>query len=441
MDNIIETNLRHHWHPASQMKDYETVKPITIKSAKGSYIKLTNGKEVIDAISSWWCKSLGHNHPRLKRALLRQATQFEHVIGTNTCNQTLSKLSEKLGTMTKTLPRVFYAGDGSCAVEIAMKMSLHSRQITGEPGRYKFMALQNSYHGETLLALSGSDLPKYRQPYEKIVVPVLFIPNIPYVSSKEDPLWNDCSAVWPQIENFLNQHASDLTAIIVEPIIQGAGGMRIYSQDFLRRLRGWTLKKGVHLIADEIMTGIGRTGLPLACQHSDIEPDFICLSKGLTAGWLPFSAVLIEESIYQLFYDDYRVGKNFLHSHTYSGNALGAAVALETLHIMEEEGIYEKAIFLENALKELMEKVAQETGALKNIRHLGGIVAADLSLENADPSRRYGSEIFSHALDLGAFLRPLGETIYWLPPLNIKMGDLAKLADITRNSIQKVVKF
>ena len=441
MDRIIAQNLRHHWHPASQMKDYETLKPLPIKSAKGTYLKLTNGKEVIDAISSWWCKSLGHNHPRLKRALLKQVDQFEHVIGTNTCNQTLAKLSEKLGTMTKTLSRVFYAGDGSSAVEIAMKMSLHSRQITGESGRYKFMALQNGYHGETLLALSASDLQQYRQPYEKIAVPVLFIPNIPYVSSKEDPLWKDCSASWPAIETFLNHHATDLTAIIVEPIVQGAGGMLIYSQDFLRRLRGWTLRQGMHLIADEIMTGIGRTGLPLACGHSDIESDFICLSKGLTAGWLPFSAVLIQESIYQLFYNDYRAGKNFLHSHTYSGNALGAAVALEILHIMEEEGIYEKTILLETVLKELMERVAQDTEALKNIRHLGGIVAADLSIENADPSRRYGFEIFSHALDLGAFLRPLGETVYWLPPLNIKISDLEKLSDITQKSIQNTLRF
>jgi len=422
------------------MKDYETLKPLPIESAKGVYLKLTNGEKVIDAISSWWCKSLGHNHPRLKKALLKQVDQFEHVIGTNTCNRTLAKLSEKLGTMTKTLSKVFYAGDGSSSVEIAMKMSLHSRQITGEAGRYKFIALKNSYHGETLLALSASNLQKYRQPYEKIAVPVLFIPNIPYVASREDPLWKDCSVVWPKIEAFLNQHANNLTAIIVEPIVQGAGGMRIYSQDFLKRLREWTLRQGIHLIADEIMTGIGRTGLPLACQHSDIEPDFICLSKGLTSGWLPFSAVLILESIYQLFYDDYRAGKNFLHSHTFSGNALGAAVALETLHIMEEEGVYEKAMLLETVLKELMEKVAQDTGVLKSIRNLGGIVVADLSVENADPSRRYGFEIFSHALDLGAFLRPLGNTIYWLPPLNININELEKLADITQKSIQNTMR-
>ena len=439
MTDFTAKNLRYHWHPASQMKDYETIKPLPIHSAKGCYLKLTNGKKVIDAISSWWCKSLGHGHPRLKKALLTQANKFEHVIGTNTCNQTLANLSEKLGSLLPPLTKVFYAGDGSCAVEIALKMSLHSRAVEGDSKRFKFMALQNGYHGETLLALSVSDLKKYRQAYEKILVPVMVVPMGVYVSSKNDPLWADCSFLWPQTEAFLNKHGKNLTALIVEPLVQGAGGMLIYSQDFLKRLRTWTAQNSVHLIADEIMTGMGRTGLPLACQHSQIVPDFVCLSKGLTAGWLPFSAVLIKESLYDLFYNDYGLGKNFLHSHTYSGNALGAAVALETFHIMEEEGICEKAQSLEGHLRDLMEDVSNKTGVLKNVRSLGGIVAADLQLPQGNSAYRYDFDIFSQALELGAFLRPLGNTIYWLPPLTISINTLEKLAKITQKSIENTV--
>ena len=413
------------WHPCSQMKDYETFKPLVINKAYGPYLELADGRKIIDAISSWWCKSLGHNHPRLKQALFKQAERFEHVILANTTNNTIEALAKKLSQLTHNLNKIFFAGDGSCAVEIAMKMSIHSRLLQGKCHKTQFMALLNSYHGETCGALSVSDLGLYRDPYKEILFNPIFIKNIPYINNKNDPLWNDCSDYWPAIEKQLNQHAKNTTAIIVEPIVQGAGGMLIYSKDFLYRLRQWTHKNNIHLIADEIMTGLGRTGLPLACQYANIEPDFLCLSKGLTGGWLPFSAVLTTNEIYNLFYHV----EPFLHSHTYTGNALAASVALECLTILEQENIYQQVQNNENYLYNLMFEIAENTKKLTNIRNIGAIVAADLIDGN-------GYAVYKKAVELGALLRPLGNTIYWLPPLNIGKQVLKELQNITQLAIE-----
>lgn len=436
-NTLITRDLKHIWHPCSQMKDYEIFEPLVIKSAKDSYFELSDGTKVIDAISSWWCKSLGHGHIRLKQALLKQLEKFEHVIFANTCNETIVELSEKLANMTKTLDKVFYACEGSSAVEIAIKMSFHASKIKSE-NRNQIIALQNSYHGETGLALSVSDLGLYRKPYEDILIPVTFLENIPYVSSKEDPKWENCFESWQIVEQQLQKHQDNLVAIIVEPIIQGAGGMRVYSKDFLKRLRAWTIEHKVYLIVDEIMTGFGRTGMPLAIQHAEIEPDFICLAKGLTAGWLPMSAVLTTSEIYRLFYDDYERSKSFLHSHTHSGNALAAAIALENMKILEDENIYACVKNMEPMLYQLMLEVADKTNRLTNIRHIGAVVAADLVLNEKQQNERYGYKVFQEALQLGAFLRPLGNTIYWLPPLNTDQEVLEKLQDITIRAINKI---
>lgn len=433
---IAARDLQHIWHPCSQMKDYETFKPLLIKNAKGCYIELQSGHRLIDAISSWWCKSLGHSHPALKKALFNQANRFEHVILANTCQEPLVRLAEKLASFTKTLQKVFFASEGSSAVEIALKMSLHARIISGDTKRTQFMALENGYHGETILALAASDLSLYRKPYQSLLPKISFLTSLPYLSSERDPLWDDCSKSWPTIEAQLNQHASTLSAIIFEPIIQGSGGMRLYSKDFLVRLQKWARSHQVHLIADEIMTGLGRTGYPLACQHADVEPDFICLSKGLTGGFLPMSAVLTTNNIYDLFYDDYETGKSFLHSHTFSGNALAAAVAWECLHILETEDIYTKVRVQAPYLRHLMQNVANETKRLTNIRGIGSIIAADLILEPHQHTKRYGYQIYQEAIKMGALLRPLGNTIYWLPPLNIKNKTLKQLSNITSRAIQ-----
>lgn len=435
MQPLIIKDLQHNWHPCSQMKDLAEHPPVLVKAAQGSYLELGDGTRLIDAISSWWCKPLGHGHPVLKQALTKQLAQFEHVMFANTTYENIILLSEKLAQLTTSLDKVFYASDGSCAVEIAMKMSLHARQIQGQSKRTRFMALENSYHGETALTMSVSDLGLYKAPYAAVLTDAFFLRGIPYVNSVNDPVWHDCSAYWPAILQQLEAHAEQLTAILVEPIVQGAAGMKIYSQDFLQRLRVWTASKGIHLIADEIMTGLGRTGLPLACQHAQIEPDFLCLAKALTGGCLPLSATLTSSAIYQLFYDDYAKGKSFLHSHTHTGNALAVSVALACLQVLEQEQIYQKTQALALQLSQAMQAVADETGKLTNLRQIGAIAAGDLIPQ--DKQARLGFKVGQAAIAHGALIRPIGNALYWLPPLTLSSQELQSLQEITVKAVRK----
>lgn len=433
--DMLALDLAHNWHPCSQMKDYETFKPLLIKQAYGSYIELTNKKKIIDAISSWWCKSLGHQHPRLKKALKQQIEKFEHVIFANTTYPSIIQLSQKLSNLMPGLTKVFYAGDGSSAVEIALKMSIHSRLLSGETKKTKFVSLKNAYHGETSGAMSVSDLGLYRKPYQPLLFDTILIEPA-YVHSSQDPVWDDASDAWAKCENILNPIHDTITAIIVEPIVQGAAGMQIYSKDFLYKLACFAKNKNIHLIADEIMTGIGRTGKMLATEYADIVPDFLCIGKGLTAGWLAFSAVLTNNAIYQYFYDDYEKGTAFLHSHTYSGNALGVSLALAALSVFEEENLSERANYLQTKMRTYFEAIAEETGLFKNIRGIGGIIAADLHLSGNKSSVRAGYHLYKTAIECGALLRPLGNTCYWMPPLNIREKTLASLYQITLQALK-----
>ncbi len=434
IQDLVAWDLEHNWHPCAQMKDYEIFKPMVLRSAQGSWIELEDGRRLIDGISSWWSKSLGHGHPRLRRALLEQVEKFEHVMFAHTTHQVIVELSERLASLSPGLSRINYSSDGSCAVEVAIKMSLHAQQLLGRPQRTEFMSLENAYHGETCAALAMTSVERFRKPYQSLLPNVHYLEGIPYVSGISDHLWNDCGEIWPMIEQQLNPLSERLSAILVEPIVQGAAGMLIYSADFLKRLRAWTEAHGIHLIADEIMTGIGRTGLPLASYYGDIQPDFLCLGKGLTSGWLPMSVMLTRDSIYQLFYDDYENGKSFLHSHTFSGNALAAAVALECLKVMDDEKIYAKVQEDQAYLQSLFQAVADETGELENIRGIGAIVAGDLKVRN--PGERRGFSFYQKAAELGAIIRPLGNTLYWAPPLNTDRETLQKLQSITLKALQ-----
>jgi adenosylmethionine-8-amino-7-oxononanoate aminotransferase len=427
------------WHPCSQMKDYEAFPPVEVAGAEGSHLLLRDGSRLIDANSSWWCKTLGHGHPRLREALRRQADRFEHVISANTSNETLVELSARLAALCPPLGHAFYAGDGSSAVEIALKLSLHAQRIQGRPERTRFIALSNGYHGESGLSLAVSDLGLYREPYAAVLPEPFILGGLPYVSSPDDPLWNDCGALWSALEAALEPMAATSAALIVEPVLQGAGGMRVYSPDLLRRLRAWTARHGVHLVADEILTGFWRTGAPLAVHHAGIVPDVLCLSKGLTAGWMPFSAALVHPDLYALFYADYGRGRDFLHSNTYSGNALGAAVALEALRIYSEPGFGEQVAGLSRRMAKLWGEVVAATGALENPRAVGAMVAADLRLPGNLKDTRAGFAVFREAVARGALLRPLGNTLYWLPPLNTEDGTLDRLAEITAASIRAVL--
>lgn len=429
--NLITRDLQHIWHPCTPMKDFELNPPIIVTKARGSYLYTNKGK-IIDAISSWWCKSLGHRHPNVTKAIKKQLQQFEHIISANTTHKTIVELGEVLSHLTGK-QHLYFGSDGSSAVEIAMKLALHAQKLRGHPEKCEFLSLKNAYHGETLATMAVSSLGLFKQPYEAITLKNTFIDPLPYVNQQNEFLWDNCESVWEQVLPILKAKQANAAAIIVEPIIQGAAGMQLYSADFLNRIAKFAKENQIYLIADEIMTGLCRTGPWLASSHAKIDPDLICVSKGLTSGTIPLSCTLIDNSIYELFYEQPRIN-NFLHSHTFSGHALGCAAALATLKVMQEINLPEKIKILEQMLLHAFKEVAYTSGRITNIRNIGGIVAGDII---DDPNGTATAAICQGALVQGALLRPIGNTLYWLPPLNITQETIGKLAKITLNSIDK----
>ncbi len=433
-ESLLAEDLKHIWHPCTQMKDLATNPPLIVHGAKGSYLYTDRGP-IIDGISSWWCKSLGHGFPAVINAINEQLSTFEHVLGAGTTYSKLVQLGIRLSEISG-LQHLFFASDGACAVEIAMKLVLHANQKKGFSTRNQFIALKNSYHGETLATLSVSDLGLYKQPFRDLGPSCHFLQNIPYVLNEEDPLWHDCSLVWEAALKELEAIKENVCALIIEPLIQGAGGMLIYSRDFLRKLRAWTEENQIYLIADEIMTGFGRTGQWLACHHANITPDLICISKGLTSGTLPLSCVLIDSAIYDLFYHDVADGQSFLHSHTYSGNPLAVSAALQTIETMTSLHINQRAKELGRLMHQYFKEIARESGKIHHVRTLGAMVAGDLETRANDP--RIGYRLHLEAQKKGALLRPLGNTLYWLPPLTTEPHTIEQLADITLAAIKAI---
>ncbi|MDF1759287.1 MAG: adenosylmethionine--8-amino-7-oxononanoate transaminase [Coxiellaceae bacterium] len=412
------------WHPCSN--NSQSKPALTVASASGCYLQAEDGRQVLDAISSWWCKPLGHGNAALRQALVNQANQLEHTLLGDVTHPQIERLSENLLALAPHLSKAFYASDGACAVEIAIKMSVQSRRVNGDTQRTQLIALKNSYHGETCGALAVTQTSAFRQGFESLLMPCEFIHNMPYCSGPDDILWHDAELAWRQTEKQLQPLVNTATALVIEPIVQGAGGMRIYSADFLQRLVSWAQANNIYVIADEIMTGLGRTGKWLASDYADIKPDFVCMGKAVTGGWLPMSVVLTSDTIF----DALSTNQNdFVHSHTFSGNPLAAAVANTALTEMKRIDICQRAQQLQPLLRDGMQQVAEETKRLTNVRAIGGIVAADFVDD-------YSVENFAaRALEQNVLLRPLGRTLYWLPPLTITANEIESLVSATKSSI------
>lgn len=433
-DDLIAKDLHHIWHPCTLMKDFERQPPLIVHAASGSYIDTNEGR-LIDGISSWWCKSLGHGHPAIVAAIREQLNHFEHVMPSNTTHAQIVALAEELADISHK-QHIYFASDGACAVEIAIKLAIQATAIRGQPERRQLIALRHGYHGETLGALSVSDLDVYKQPWKNLLTTCHFLDPLPYICHTDDPLWQNAAAYWPAIQQQLDAIQQDCCAIILEPIIQGANGLWPYSADFLARLAAYAKQHNLYLIADEIMTGFGRTGQWLACDHAGIEADMVCLSKGLTSGSIPLSCVLIDHDIYQLYYDQTNPEHYFLHSHTYSGNPLAVAAALATIQTMRAEDINQQARELGRYMHHCFQQVVTQTGYFSNIRSLGAIVAADFQ-ENTLP--HFSFSFAQAAQRCGALLRPMGNTLYWFPPLNTSFETIDHLADITAQAMQTIL--
>ncbi|MEG2984559.1 MAG: adenosylmethionine--8-amino-7-oxononanoate transaminase [Peptostreptococcaceae bacterium] len=445
--NLVEKDLKYIWHPCSQMKDYETFNPIVIESGDGVYLYDIDGNEYIDAISSWWCNLFGHANKRINKAISNQVNTLEHVIFANFTHKPAVKLCERIIQIAPDrLKKVFFTDNGSASVECALKMSFQYHAQVGNEKKKKFVAITDAYHGETIGALSVGDLDLYSKVYKPIMLNTARVEGPDCYRCKFKKQREYCSAeCFLYMQEYIEDNHEEIASVIIEPMVQGAAGMKIYSPIYLRKLRDICDKYDIHLIADEIAVGFGRTGKMFACEHADVSPDFMCLSKGLTAGYVPMALVLTTDKIYDAFYDDYSTYKAFMHSHTYSGNPIGCTIANEVLDIFEDEDI-----LLQNQSKAkcFYNKIQQSLGSHEHvgeIRSSGLINAIELVVdketkEGFDSNLRLGYKIYQRALKKGVLLRPLGNVLYFNPPYVICEDDMDKMIRVCKECIDEVLK-
>ena len=415
------------WHPCTQMKDHETLPLIPIKKAHGVYLEDFEGNRYIDAISSWWVNMFGHTNKYINEKIKEQLDTLEHVILAGFTHEQVVRLSERLVKLTPDgLEKCFYSDNGSSAVEVALKMSYHAHLNDGKKNKSMFVSLTNSYHGETIGALSVGDVELYKNTYEPLLLKTIQTP-VP-----KDMSLSAAMSAANEFEKLCKEKADEISAIILEPLIQGAGSMHMYHESYLVLVREICDKYDVHLIADEVMVGFGRTGELFACAKAGITPDFIVLSKGLTGGYLPLSVVLTTNDIYAKFYCDYSEHKAFLHSHSYTGNALACAAANATLDIFENDHIVEKNRELSNYMGEKLQKFL-ELENVESIRQTGMICAIDLKAYSSE--ERIGLKVYQYGLKHGVLLRPLGNVIYFMPPYIITKREIDKMMETAFNAI------
>jgi adenosylmethionine---8-amino-7-oxononanoate aminotransferase len=430
------------WHPCSQMQEHHDGAPlIAIRRGRGVWLEGYDGRRWLDAISSWWTNLFGHAHPLIAEAVGRQAEELEHVLLAGFGHAPAIQLAERLLALAPPgLRRVFYADNGSAAVEVALKMSFHSHRNDGDSGRTRFIALENGYHGETLGALAVTDIPLYRRTYAPLMMHPLFAPSPDaYLAAPGEDAQACAARAADALAMLLEREGAHVAALIVEPLVQCAGGMRMHHPSYLRRARELCDRHGVHLIADEIAVGFGRTGTLFACEQAGIAPDLMCLSKGLTGGFLPLSAVLATEAIYTSFLDPGRE-RAFLHSHSYSGNPIACAAALATLDLFAGHDVLADNRRRAARMAELAAPIAAHPH-VADVRQTGMIVAFEMVADRATlqpwpAADRRGQRAYLHALERGVLLRPLGDVLYWMPPYCIEDEQLELLADVTRGAIE-----
>lgn len=425
----LDDDLRHVWHPYTQMLTAPA--PLPVERAEGVHLHLSGGRKVLDGVSSWWVNLHGHNHPRLNAALAAQAEKLAQVIYAGFAHEPGARLAAELSRRAPgRLPRVFYSDDGSTAVEVALKMAyqLWRHRKAGEPGgmgRNLFVAFDDAYHGDTFGAMAAGGVPVFHSAFRDLFCEV---------RRAATPVSRRRGSGSPEIEEILEREGERVAAVIVEPILQGAGGMLIHDGAFLRRIREATARRGIPLIADEVFTGFGRTGRFFACEHGPIVPDLLCLSKALSAGYLPFAATLASQEIYEAFLSEDR-GRTFFHGHSYTGNALACAVGLESLALFDESGALERIAGLEALFARRLARLAGHP-RVEATRNVGHLAALDLRpggeggyLDGLGP--RLGRAF----LERGILLRPLGNTLYFLPPYVITDAEAEGVFD----AIEEVV--
>ncbi|HWP10964.1 MAG TPA: adenosylmethionine--8-amino-7-oxononanoate transaminase [Ramlibacter sp.] len=408
--SLAARSLRSVWHPCTQMKLHEEEPPVAIARGEGAWLHDVEGKRYLDGISSWWVNLFGHSHPHIKAALADQLERLDHVMLAGFTHAPVVELSERLAALTG-LGHAFYGSDGASATEIALKMSAHFWRNSGRPAKSRFVGLAGGYHGETVGALAVTDIAIFRGAYAPLVRLAATVPSPDARGAQPGESASDVAGRSAgALEAWLDEHHHETAALILEPLVQCAAGMAMHDARYLRLARALCDRYEVHLVVDEIATGFGRTGTMFAHQQAGIRPDFICLSKGLTGGTLPLSAVLTTDSVYEAFYDD-EAARGFLHSHSYTGNPLACRAALATLEIFEQHDVLARNAVLARTLDDAFAPLTRHA-RIRHARRLGMIWAWDVATSLPDFSRRY----HRHAMAHGLLLRPIGRTIYAMPP-------------------------
>src|SRR4051812_31073758 len=425
-EQIIALDKAHVWHPYTPMDEYiAETNPLVIARASGSRLFDADGRSYLDGNSSWWCAALGHNHPRLVRALQAQAERLSHTALAGMTHEPAALLAKNLVAVAPPgLEHVFFSDDGSTAVEVALKMSLQYWAQNGRPERTRFVALDGAYHGDTLGATALMGVEVFRRPFASVLIECLRVPAAS----------DGYERAFAALEQLLERESDRIAAVVLEPMVQGAAGMRTYDAEFLRRARALTSQHDVILVLDEVFAGYGRTGPMWACDHAGIAPDILCTAKGFTGGMLPMSATLTTPRIFQGFFGGSE--RAFYYGHTFTGNPLGAAIALEVLRVYEEECVIERAAVKAERIRAAFAGFADLPGVLTT-RSLGMIGVLELQGRQSYLERG-GLRVYHEALRRGAYLRPMGNVVYITPPLNITDADLDELLGIVEGSVRSL---
>ena len=444
LDELKQDARRYIWHPFTQMKDWEKETPIIIERGKGGYLYDIDGNRYLDGVSSIWVNLHGHRKPVLDQAIRHQINKISHSTLLGLTNVPAIQLAKKLIEQApKGLTKVFYSDNGSTAVEIALKMSLQYWQLKGKPRKTRYLSLVNAYHGDTIGSVSLGGIDIFHERYRPLLFPTFKV-GAPYCYrcflGKTYP---QCElACADELEKTLELHHKEIAAVVVEPLLQGAAGMIVWPAGYLSRLRELCTRYGILMIADEVLTGFGRTGRMFACQHENVTPDFMAIAKGLSGGYLPIAATLTTQEIYDAFLGEYDEFKAFFHGHSYTGNQLACAASLANLKIFEKEKVLEKLGKKIALLKQELSLLFKQphVGDIRQVGLTAGIeLVRDKHTKEPYPlSERRGFQVASEAKKRGMLIRPLGNVIVLMPPLSVDLRTLRRMVRILSKSIQTV---
>lgn len=435
----IARSLKSVWHPCTQMQHHETVPLVPVSHGRGAWLYDHDGRRYLDAISSWWVNLFGHANPRINAALKDQLDKLEHAMLAGFTHEPVIALSEQLAARTgHVLGHCFYASDGASAVEIALKMSFHAWRNAGQTGKQEFVCLKGSYHGETIGALAVTDVPLFRDAYGPLLRQAHVVATPDARSAQDGESAADVARRAAQeLETLLQQRADHIAAVIVEPLVQCAAGMAMHDPAYLTEVRALCDRYQVHLIADEIAVGCGRTGTFFACEQANIWPDFLCLSKGISGGYLPLSLVMTRAAIYDAFYHT-EVARGFLHSHSYTGNPLACRAALATLAIFDEDDVINRNRVRAARLTQALTPLAAHP-RVSHFRQRGMIWAFDAIVDDAAEAATFSRRFFTAALEHELLLRPIGRTVYLMPPYILNDEEIDGLAARTQAVFEQVI--